>query len=283
MASYLHFNGQLIDSQEKLVTADNRGLRYGDGLFETIKIINDRVLLAPLHFERLFNGLSRLQFELPAFLTPAWLTEAILSLCRKNNHQQAARVRINLFRGNGGLYDPENLSPQVVIQSEPLAEHYQQWNGQGLRIDIYPDAQKSCDAFSNLKCNNYLPYVMAALQARRQNLDDCLVLNTHQRICDASIANVWWIKDGAIFTPPLSEGCVAGVMRQYLLQTAAQQTSLAAVIEKPLTAADLENADEVFLTNALAGIRWVRTFRHKDFTCDLTKRLYDLCIPEMIQ
>lgn len=276
--SFIHFNGSLIPAGQALLTADNRGLRYGDGLFETMKVVNGKLQLAPLHFERLFRGLSLLQFELPAFFTPAYLTERILEVCQKNNIAQHARVRLNLFRGNGGLYEPENLHPNLIIEAWALPEQTPSFNENGLIIDVYQDAQKSCDVFANIKSNNYLPYVMAALHAKKNEWNDCLLINIHNRICDSTIANVFWIKDQSIYTPPLTEGCVAGVMRQYLLNVSRQDQEIS---EQPLSIQALFNADEVFLTNAIQGIRWVKQCRDILYNNTITRRIFDQYLKEI--
>ena len=127
------------------------------------------------------------------------------------------RIRLMLFRGNGGIFDPENLLPNYIIETSSLP-HENQLNENGLVVDVFPDAKKSCDLFSNLKSNNYLPYVMAGLFAKKNKLDDCIVLNSFERICDSAIANIFIIDDNNIYTPPLTEGCVAGIMRRWMLE-----------------------------------------------------------------
>ncbi|MFT3827275.1 MAG: aminotransferase class IV [Chitinophagaceae bacterium] len=263
MTEHIYFDGKIIPATSALVTADNRGLRYGDGLFETIKVINNTIQLQQLHFERLFNGLKLLQFDVPVHCTPAYLAEQILVLCKKNGAQKAARVRLAVFRGNGGLYDAENMRPHIVIQTWALPENYTRFNENGLVVDLYQDVQKSCDILANVKSNNYLPYVMAALFAKKHKLNDSLVLNIHKRICDATIANVFLVKDKAVITPPLSEGCVAGVMRAHLLQKIAEAGYT--ITEAPVTKEMIDTADEMFLTNALYGIRWVQRCGEKQF------------------
>ena len=147
-------------------------------------------------------------------------------------------------------------------------------------VDIYPDARKTCDILSNSKTNNYLPYVMAALHAKQNKLNDCFVLNQHDRICDATIANIFWIKDSVIYTPPLSEGCVAGVMRRFLMEkilnTGLTHHSFSdgGIMEATLDVHELESAQEVFLTNASYGIRWVKQFRNTTYTNTLTQIIY---------
>ncbi len=281
MVSYLYYDGEVIGSQDKLVTADNRGLRYGDGLFETIKVIDGRIVLADLHFNRLFSGLALLQFDIPALFKPHYLSEAIIQLCKKNKVEKAARVRLTVIRGNGGLYDPEDHRPHLIIQAWPIQEQVLHFNGQGLVIDLYPEARKSCDALSNLKSNNYLPYVMAALYAKQYRLNDCLLLNTHDRICDATIANICWVHSNTIFTPPLSEGCVSGVMRQYLLEEVVESDHWSGMVEQVLTVDELLQAEEVFLTNAQYGIRWVSSFRDKTYGHRTSSLLYDRYVRQL--
>ena len=266
------YNGKLVEAGSAVIGADNRGLRYGEGLFETMKLVDGKVVLAALHFERLFSSLAALKFEVPPDFTPAYLQQQIAALCKKNKIAQAARVRLNVFRGNGGLYDPENLKPDFIIQAWPLQESNLALNEEGFIVDVYPDARKSCDAFSNLKSNNYLPYVMAALYAQQNTLNDALLLNVHGRICDASIANVFWVEHGKIFTPALSEGCVAGVMRRWLLERFSQPGY--AIKESVLEAETLLNADEVFLTNAVYGMRWIKSFRKKQYDNKTSRELY---------
>ena len=128
-----------------------------------------------------------------------------------------ARIRLMIFRGNGGIFDPEDLNPNFIIESWPLTNS-SGLNENGLTVDIFPGAKKSCDSFSNIKSNNYLPYVMAGLFAKKNKLNDCILLNSFDRVCDSAIANVFIIKKNKIYTPPLTEGCVAGVMRRWMLE-----------------------------------------------------------------
>lgn len=278
MTNYIHFNGKILPAGDALVSAANRGLRYGDGLFETMRVLNGSISLASFHFERLFKGLEILQFECPALFTPEQLTVSILDLCRKNKAEQGARVRLNVFRGNGGLYDPENHTPHIIIEVWPL-EAPARMNENGLVIDVYEDARKHPDILSGLKSNNYLPYIMAALYAKKNRLNDCLLLNTEGRICDATIANVFWVKDGQIYTPPLSEGAIAGVMRRYLLE----KVQLPVIEEALLIKSQLLQADEVFLTNAIQGIRWVKACGNSQYKMATAAMLYHQYIQTLWQ
>lgn len=272
MDQYIYFDGKILPADSPLVSADNRGLRYGDGLFETIKVVNNTILREQLHFERLFQGMELLQFDIPTHCTPASLASQVLQLCKKNKVEKAARVRLAVLRGNGGLYDPEHLHPQIIIQTWALPDNYMQLNENGLVVDVCTGIAKSCDMLSHLKSNNYLPYVMAAFYAKKNRLNDALVLNSHNRICDTTIANIFLVKDGQLITPPLSEGCVAGVMRRYLLTAVAEAGYT--ITENPVTIEMVQSANEMFLTNALYGIRWVKQCGEKQFSNQLSAELY---------
>jgi branched-chain amino acid aminotransferase len=259
-----------------IVPAGSRGLRYGDGMFETMKMVDEELRLEQYHFERLFKGLELMKFSLPSHFTAAYLREQVLSLVEKNNLKKAARVRLNTFRKNGGLYDPVEGSPDFVIEAWPLPENYLRLNEIGLIVDVFDEARKSCDRFSSIKSNNYLPYVMGAFYARENKLNDCLILNSHGRICDATIANVFWVKNKCVYTTPLSEGSVAGVMRRHLLDILPKKGFN--VEERILEIADLQKANELFLTNATSGIRWVKKFRQLEFENTLSATIYELLV-----
>ena len=265
MKKYFNYNGRFFADDETILSKDDRSYRYGDGLFETMKIEDGNILLEEYHFERLFSGLETLKYQNPVFFTKQKLSGEVKELCKKNNCEKLARVRVSVSRGSGGLYDFDNKF-SYLIESWPLEQYG--FNENGLMIDIFPDARKSIDKFSNLKSANYLPYVMAAIWAKENKLNDALIQNQYGRICDATIANIFWVKGGNVFTPPLNEGCVAGVMRKRILDLRQN------IEEKSLTENDLLNADEVFLTNAINGIRWVKQFRDKIYENKITQKLF---------
>jgi len=266
------YNNKFYPVNTAVISSGNRSLRYGDGLFETMKIIKGRILNKEFHFERLFNGLSLLQFEVPKTLNPAFLEKKINELVTKNNHTNTARIRLMLFRGNGGIFDPENCNPNYIIESWALSDDMK-LNENGLIVEVFPGAKKSCDSFSNLKSNNYLPYVMAGLFAKKNKLNDCIVLNSYERICESAIANIFIIEEDNIYTPSLAEGCVAGIMRRWMLQKF--NLKKYNVIEKNLSIDDILNAEELFLTNSIYHLRWVKNFREKNYGNKKIKEIYN--------
>ncbi|TMI94966.1 MAG: 4-amino-4-deoxychorismate lyase [Bacteroidetes bacterium] len=272
MKKYFNYNGRFFADDKNVLSKDDRSYRYGDGVFETMKLINGNILLRDHHFERLFSGLEVLKFHIPVLFTKQKIEKEIKELGKKNECERSARIRLSVSRGNGRLSDCDNKF-SYLIECWPLEQ--KGFNENGLIIDIFPDARKSIDVFSNLKSANYLPYVMAAIWAKENRLNDVLILNQHDRICDSTIANVFWIKDNNIFTPPLSEGCVAGVMRKKILELATLNPDYL-VQESVLTREILLQADEVFLTNAIAGIRWVKEYRNKVYQNTISGKIFPL-------
>lgn len=268
---YILYNGKFLQAGEAILPADSRALRFGDGLFETLKSHKGNLELANEHFARLWKGLQVLQFVLPKHFTAARLQEEVLHLLKKNAHQDLARVRITLFRGNGGLYDAVDHTPNYLVQSWALPGQTGNWNSNGLVLGVYTDVQKSCDIVSNLKHNNFLPYVMAALHAKKQKWNDALVLNSAGRLCDSTIANIFFIKDETICTPALSEGCVAGIMRKHIIDRIAGTFK---ITEGQFTVDDLLAADEVFLTNSIHNMRWVQALGERRYSNSFTQQIY---------
>ncbi len=270
--TWFNYNGKIYKADTPIIGAANRGLRYGDGVFETIKIKNGQLILEDEHFARLWKGIQVLQFTVPKHFNPDKLQEEVLQLAKKNRHEKLVRVRINVFRGNGGLYDAADNFTDYTIETWALPEGNGEWNSNGLDIGIYDNVKKSCDILSNLKHNNYLPYVMAALHAKKQKWNDAIVLNTYGRICDSTIANIFLIKNDIIYTPALHEGGVAGIMRKHVLQ---QLTNAGFTgIEKEISIDELLKADEVFLTNSIYNIRWVKSIGDAGFGNAITQKIY---------
>jgi branched-chain amino acid aminotransferase len=265
--NYVCFNGKLFPSNEPVLTSSNKGFKYGDGVFETIKVINGIIFLEQFHFDRLYVSLNLLKIEIGEFLQRSILCEQIVRLCKENNCIESARVRLAVFRND------ENKG-EYLIEAIPLDQNISAWLPDGLAINLYPYARKSIDAFSNLKTANFLPYVMAGLYAQEKGIDDCIVLNAHNNLCDTSKANIFLIKNREIYTPALHQGCVNGVMRRFLIEEIkARQFT---VYQRDLTEQDLLDADEVFLTNAIFGIRWVRSYKGNQYQNQITYSIYQL-------
>jgi aminodeoxychorismate lyase len=274
MGNFFYHNGKFIKDGTPVVTAASRGLRYGDGLFETMKLLGGTLINADEHFARLWNGMQVLGFDIPRQFAPAVLEEKAKALAEKNGHTAAARIRLTVYRGDGGLYDVKNHTPNCIIETMELPAANGTWNSNGLVLGIYQDAVKPCDITAGLKHNNYLPYLLAALYAKKQKWNDALLLNMHGRVCDSTIANIFMVKGETVFTPALAEGCVAGIMRRQVL--ALLRSNGFAVEETSISPQQLYEADEVFLTNAIYNIRWVQQVDETDYGNAVTQKIYAL-------
>ena len=238
-----------------------------------MKVVVGSIRLKELHFARLFKGMETLQINLQGFVNDDMFEEQILKTVLKNRISGPARVRLTVYRGDGGLYDFNNTSAGYVIQVWSLSSSSMSMNENGLKVGLYEEGRKAIDGLANIKSNNYLLYAMGAIHARKYQHNDCIILNTHGRVCDSTIANVFYVKEGTIFTPPLSEGCIAGVMRNHLL---AQLPSAGYnVVEKETAVDDLIGAEEMFLTNAVSGLRWVGEFKGKTYANNVASKIFD--------
>ena len=248
------------------ITISNKSFRYGDGFFETMKWADGRLLLADDHLNRFFSTAGALGYSIPAPLTRERLLSEISLLTNTNHCEKLARIRLTAWRGEGGLLEGDDTL-HYSIECQPLDETAQHWNKNGLVIGIYQDAHKSTDGFSSFKTSNFHPYNLAARTAQSRKWDDAIILNNSGRVADSCIANIFIIRKTKIFTPPLAEGPVAGIMRRQLLQHFD-------ISETPLTIEDLENADEIFLSNAIRGLRWVRQLGERFYDSSKSRRIY---------
>ena len=269
------YNGIFFHSTEPVISAGSSSLRYGDGLFETMRMQEGKILNYNFHCERLFHGMEILQFEVPEYFSADFFLNAANILLLKNFHGKNAKIRLMIFRNDGSIFDAENTFLGYILETFPLFEKIE-LNENGLVIDVFPDAGKSCDRFSNLKSNNYLTSVMAGLFANKNKLNDAIILNAFGRVCESAVSNIFIINGNKIFTPPLSEGCVAGISRRMMLEKLSFKNFI--VTEKKLLTEELFAADELFLTNSIQPVRWVKSFGAKKYQNKKIKEIFKTII-----
>lgn len=260
----LNFNGNLMNPQTRLATASNRSLRFGDGLFETMYWDGLQIQNLPFHLDRLFQGLSILQFDLSGGFTSEFITGEINRLCENNTHAGIARVRLNVFREDGSVLLPAGNKPVFIIETFALREE----NTGPLRLTIFKSDTKSTGILSNLKTNNYLLNILSVQHAKKNGFDDALILNQRGNICEASSSNLFMVQKGILFTPALTQGCVAGTKRRELLE---KLPSLGFQIEETIITKDMVfEMEEIFLTNAIRGIMPVICIDNTYYSRELT-------------
>lgn len=265
--NYINLNGKITTPEEARMPIDNGSFRYGYGLFETMLVQDGAINLMQYHWDRLFAGMRQLYFELPVLFTEKYLEAEVLKTVQKNKPDALCRVRLQVFATGGGLYSSEKNSPGFLIECFPLDPSLLLLNENGLTLGVAKALYKSVDSLSNLKSCNALVYAIAAKQAKENKWNDGLICNTAGNIIESTIANLFWIKNGQVYTPPLSEGCIAGVMRRYI-------TDKIPVTEKTLSLQQLSDANEVFLTNSVRRIKWVQTINNIKYTNKDIKKIY---------
>lgn len=271
--AFVYQNNSIIPVNEAKISAGNRSFRYGDGCFETLKMVQGTVPLWGWHVQRLWQTLALLQFSIPKHFTEQQLLEQVTKLATKNKHLSLARVRITVYAGNGGVFEFEPRVPHFLIETWQLPDTQNAWQENGLLLGVYPHAAKATDAFSALKTNNYLPYVMAAIWAKQHKFNDAIVVNHKGTWADTTITNIGVItKADEIITVTPQCGAVNGVMQQYLQQHA----TTAGLVWKnqPLDLGLLADVKEVFLMNSIHGIKWVKQVENSSFTVSDSYQLF---------
>ncbi|MEO6405739.1 MAG: aminotransferase class IV [Ferruginibacter sp.] len=268
---YINFNGKILAAGTAIITAENRGLRYGDGLFETLKFATDKLVMMDEHMARLWKGMQEMKLKIPVHFTPDKLETQVHDLLKKNNFSYA-RIRISVNRGNGGLFDCEDKL-HYIIECWPLTSKYTKLNDNGLDLCIFKHALKICDRFSNLKHSNFLPYVMGSLYSQEQKCNDAIIFNQYNRVCDSTIANIFIIANETVITPPLSEGCIAGTIRKFLLQILPELDYK--VAQEIITQEMLMEAEEVFLTNSIYNMHWVAAIGQKKYNNHISRNIFE--------
>jgi branched-chain amino acid aminotransferase len=274
MGDHINFNGNIIRENEPLYKASSRAARFGDGLFETMRMCNGKILFEAMHEERLFMGLRLMKFVLPPHFNWDFLRAAIDGLIQKNQHHAHARVRLMITRGEGAIMEEPMHSPQFLVESWDAKEY--QYEEAGLNVGVFRAYPKMRSAFANIKTCNFLPSVMAILHAKENGLDECLMINDAGRICDATISNIFWVRGGQLFTIPLSEGGVAGVMRSHLLKVLPEAGM--PVIEVTVSASELHGEQEVFLTNVMRGVQWVKTLANTQYKNEMSRKIFEVLL-----
>lgn len=262
--TYCIYNGHLISLYEPAVSFNNRAFRYGDSLFESIRYCNGKLMFLSDHVKRIKLGMTTLRMNVPAEFNTTNLEALIHHLITENKLKSDARIRLTVFRNDGGYYTPEVNDISFLIEAEKMEQAGYSINQKGLWVDIYAEIKKPISKVANLKTGSALLYVMAGLTKTALRLDDCLLVNDNGNIIEAISSNIFVVKNGALYTAPVAEGCVDGIMRKQILDIA--HTNRMLTFEQTLTINTLMNGDEVFLTNAIRGVQWVGQFKNKFYT-----------------
>ena len=269
----INFNGALQDSDFHM-SFTNRSFLYGDGVFETLKIANNKILFWEDHYFRLMASLRIVRMDIPMSFTMEYIEEQILVLVRAMNIHESARVRFTAYRNSEGFYLPNNNSISFVIQASKLDNLKYNYSPIQFEVDLYKDFIVPKQLLSTLKTTNKITNVTASIFAKENQLDTTLLLNENKNVIEAANGNLFMVTENKLITPPISEGCLNGVMRKQIIALAKQMDSVT-VLESPISPFDLQKADELFITNCIIGIQPITKYRKKEFEVRVARQLIE--------
>ena len=269
----INFNGAIV-SEDANVLVQNRGFLYGDAVFETVKIVNEKILFLEDHYFRLMSSMRVIRMEIPMNFTLEYLEEQILSLVKNNKIASSARARITVCRNDGGYYLPQNNTVSFLIKASSLENREYSLNEQEYEVDLYKDFYVTKQLLSSIKTTNRLINVTGSIYAHENGLDNCILLNDSKNVVEALQGNIFMLTGNKLITPPVSEGCLNGVMRKQILGLAKKIEGIE-VAEEIISPFDLQKADELFVTNVIKGMQPITKYRKKEFSIEISKTLVE--------
>nr|WP_315179576.1 aminotransferase class IV [uncultured Flavobacterium sp.] len=267
----INFNGTIVSEDTNILT-QNRAFLYGDAVFETVKIINNKILFLEDHYFRLMSSMRVVRMEIPMNFTMEYLEEQILSLVAKNQVLNSSRARITVYRNDGGYYLPQNNSVSFLIHSIALENTLYSIEKKQYEVDLYKDFYITKQLLSSIKTTNKIINITGSIFANENGLDNCLLLNDSKNVVEALQGNIFMLLGNKLVTPPVSEGCLIGVMRKQILSLAKKLGNLE-VVEEVISPFDLQKADELFITNVIKGIQPITQYRKKAFSTNVSVEL----------
>lgn len=246
-------NSEFINERDLVIKTSNRAFNYGDGFFETIKIIDTKPFNFPAHYARFSLACEVLNLNNEESL--ASLLSIINNLINQNNLINGS-VKIHVSREEGGKYQPKSNGCEMMINA---------YSGLGFKqntpvsLCVFSDEVKTMGRLSNIKSVNAAVSVLGAIHAKELGFENAILRNAKGNYIEATNSSLFIIKDNVIYTPPLSDGCIDGTMRSWVLNNYK-------VLEKSLILSDIKQSDEVFITNALTGITAVKGVEETIFT-----------------
>jgi branched-chain amino acid aminotransferase len=269
----VNFNGDLLPSDEATLNLNNRGYNYGDSLFETMRVINSKIMFWESHYFRLMSSMRILRMSIPMDFSPEFLEEKIIELIKANDlGSSPVRIKINIHREAGGYYTPERNSIGYFISAKPLDGAFFTISDDPYEVELFKDHYVLSGMLSTIKSNNKLVNILAGIYAKENGFDNCFLINQNKSVLEMTNGNVFIIKGQNIKTPPLSDGCLNGIIRKQLIEILNKSEDFT-LKEESVSPFELQKADEIFFTNAIQGIQSITKYRKKTYTNTVAKNL----------
>ncbi|WP_347052746.1 aminotransferase class IV [Flavobacterium olei] len=266
----INFNGNI--AHEETVLTQNRAFLYGDGIFETVKIINGKILFLEDHYFRLMASTRIVRMVIPMNFTMEYFEEQIIKLVQEQGIAASARARITVYRNDGGLYLPKSNDVSFLISATALDNTSYVLNTNEYEVDLYKDFYVSRQLLSSIKTTNKMINITGSIYADENSLANCILLNDSKNVVEALQGNIFMVIGKKLITPPVSEGALNGIMRKQILALAKKIEGIE-VTEEIISPFDLQKADELFLSNVIMGIQPITKYRKKEFTTNLAHLL----------
>jgi len=264
----LNFNGKLIHQSEFSMGSHNRAFKYGDAIFETLNIQNTSIVFWEDHYFRLMASMRMLRMEIPMKFTLEFLEEEILKTVGERDGFSKTRVRLTIFRKDGGLYTPVTNEVDFLIEvSENAYETKKSY-----KVDLFKDFYNFSGLLSTVKTSNRMLNTLASIFMDENELDNCVLINERKGVVEAANANIFIIKGNEIKTPALEEGCIKGIVRKKVLEILNTNETYT-ISETSISPFEMQKADEVFLTNSIIGIQPVTNYRKKTYKTVIGEKL----------
>lgn len=266
----VNFNGT-ISKDTTQIDIENRGLKYGDALFETLRVVGNKILFWEDHYFRLMESMRILRMEIPMNFTMEFLEEEVLKTLKTMNLSNA-RVRCTIYRGNGGLYLPNTNDIAYIITASELSSPFYLLPESANEVDLYKDFYVNKGLLSTLKTNNKIINVLGSIYAKENGLDNCLLVNEDKNVIEALNGNIFLVKGNTIKTPSIEDGCLKGILRKQLLEILEKAPNYE-LKEESISPFEIQKADEFFITNVIQGIVPITKYRKKQFESSVARDL----------
>ncbi len=267
----VNYNGAIVENSGILIEG-NRGFLYGDAIFETLKVLDGKILFLEDHYFRLMASTRIVRMDLPMNFTMEYFEEQVKSLLQTKEAAAAYRVRFTVFRQNGGFYLPKTNETAFLVTAEPLEDPMYAIENNTYEVELFKDFYVTKQLLSTLKSTNKMVQVTGSIFADENGYDNCLLLNDEKNVVEALQSNLFMLLNGKLITPPLTDGCLNGIMRKQILALARKIEGIE-VVEESVSPFDLQKADELFLTNVIKGIQPITKYRKKEYKTDLATEL----------
>lgn len=259
-------NGTLVNNDDVSLNPMNRGLLYGDGVFETIKAVHGKLLFWEDHYFRLMASMRILRMEIPMDFTPEYLEEQLVKTLRANDlMEKPARIRITVYRKGGGAYLPEERGVGYYSYTKEISTPFYTLLDTPYEVELYKDHYVNADILSTLKTTNKVIHVIGSIFAEDNGYDNCLLINSNKNVVEALQGNLFLVKGTHIKTPPLEDGCLRGIIRKQLIAIVPLMKEYT-FEEASISPFELQKADELFITNTIIGIQPITKYRKKTYT-----------------